>query len=57
MFECVCAHGSSGGGGGGGGLPVLKFYSPLVTLFIASLEDEQMVAASERNVLMVQRET
>lgn len=41
----------------GGGLPVLKFYSPLVTLFIASLEDEQMVAASERNVLMVQRET
>lgn len=43
--------------GSWGGLPMLKCYRPLVRLFIASLEDEQMVAASERNVLRVQSES
>lgn len=50
VFECVCVRVS-------GGLPMLKCYRPLVRLFIASLEDEQMVAASERNVLRVQSES
>lgn len=52
VFECVCVRVLEGGV-----LPMLKCYRPLVRLFIASLEDEQMVAASERNVLRVQSES